>query len=57
MEKDKTKNEGPSCACGTEELFEPLEKLNKKEKPLETPLEKPKIKQIDRELYAFKKRK
>lgn len=29
MEKDKTKNQGPSCACGKEELFVPLYKTKK----------------------------
>ena len=33
MEKDKTKNEGPSCACGKgTDLFEEWKKLNEKEK-------------------------
>ena len=34
MEKDKTKKQGPSCACGKEELFVPLDKTDntKKEK-------------------------
>lgn len=32
MEKDKTKKQSPSCACGKEELFEVWEKTDKSKK-------------------------
>ncbi len=47
----KNKSDGPSCACGREELTEPMEAFNKKEE-LSGSL---KNKEIDRELNALKK--
>ncbi len=51
MKKSDKQKKGPSCACGRQELSEPIEKIYKKEERSDLT----KIKQIDLYLEALKK--